>query len=259
MSFFEKVVTDIDSLEKEFLGPDYKYYNFIAKPSDLGIRGEGSVGALGDDIAGIIDYVQVLISGKGPANTKGQPLGDRFFLKTGGQCKDYKTGKLVSRSMYIDNVPTGAIPIVSNLSGVNFPEFRGLVPGVVDNIMDMNPLKMFSAFMEGSEPVCAEVRLPVIGEDGKNTQGSGFIPIAELKDLAKTGKIDKNIVSSQMEQALQGSVTKETFQNIMSNTYEDYEKTVKQMNKKKMSLDVVYYVSVSALFMYVFYKLLLKR
>ncbi len=254
MSFFEKVVTDIGSLEKEFLGPDYKYYKFIATPSQLGVSGKGNVGALTNDIASIIDYVQILISGKGPANRKGQPLGDRFFLKTGGQCKDYKTGKLVTRQMYIDNVPSGEIPIVSNLTGINFPEFRGLVPGVVDNIMDMNPLKMFSAFMEGSEPLCAEVSLPTIGEDGNTRKGSGFVPISELQSLATAGRIPKNTITKQMEDALNKSVTTETFENMITQNYND----LKHDKKRNSHISNIYYLGVSILFMYLLLKMMKK-
>ena len=53
-NFFEKVVTDMDSLEQEFLGPNYKYYRFIRNPNELGMSGGGSIGDLSDDIAGII-------------------------------------------------------------------------------------------------------------------------------------------------------------------------------------------------------------
>lgn len=263
MSFFQKVVTDIDGIEKEFLGPDYKYYNFITKPSELGISGKGNVGALSRDIAGIMDYVQVLVSGKGPGNSKGQPLGDRFFLKTGGQCKDYKTGRLVSRSMYIDNVPTGAIPVVSGLTGVNFPEFRGLVPGIVDNIMDMNPLKLFSAFMEGSEPTCAEVKLPVIGEDGRTRTGDGFVPISELQELVKSGKIT-NVVSREMEEALKKSVTQETFETMVLDADRE---GVKNMKNIRVGRDAVsgsaivsnaYYLGVLSILFYIMYKMMRK-
>lgn len=261
MSFFKKVVSDLDSLKKDFLGPDYKYYDFIKTPDELEISGDGTIPALTKDVAGIVNYVQLLIAGTGRANKKGQPLGSKFFLKTGGQCKDYKTGKVVTRSMYIYNVPSGAIPLVTGLTGFRSDNLKGLVPGVVDNMMEMNPLKMFSAFMEGSEPLCAEVTLPVIGEDGNNRIGKGFVPINELKDLANRVKEVK--ITPQMKKALNNGVTKETFQNIITNNYYDFEENMKGDNidkdNKKLSFDKIYYLSVSILFMYLLYKMLLKR
>ena len=94
MSFFDNIMGDMDNLEKEYLGPDYPYHKKISSPGHLSMSGHGSLGALASDIAGIVDYVQLLVSGSGRASKTGNPLGDRFFIKTGGQCKDYKTNKL---------------------------------------------------------------------------------------------------------------------------------------------------------------------
>ena len=148
MSFFSNIMGDMSKLEQEYLGPDYPYYKKVSTPGELGMSGKGNMDALASDIAGITDYVQLLVSGSGRGSKTGKPLGDRFFLKTGGQCKDYKTKKLVTRSMYIDNVPTSNIPIISNMSGMSFPEFRGVVPGILEDLYDINPIKMFRAFME---------------------------------------------------------------------------------------------------------------
>lgn len=260
MSFFKKVLTDVKDLEKEYLGPDFKYYKFIKNPDELGVSSDGSISALSKNIQGIVSYVEVLINGKSKANKLDRPLGGSFFLKTGGQCKDYKTNKVVTRSMYIDNVPTGRIPIVSGLTGFRTDEFRGLVPGVVDNIMDINPLKLFGAFMEGSEPLCAEVSLPVTDEKGRLKKGSGFVPISELKDLISNGKIEnKNLVTSRMNQALEGKLeneTTETFQNIMTGNYSL--KSVKR-HKKTDNFTNIYYLSIAVLFSYILIKLIMKK
>ena len=89
-NFFEKVATNMDNVEQEFLGPDYKYYKFIKSPSELGMSGGGSMGDLADDIAGIVNYVELLVSGEGRASTTGGPLGDKFFLTTGVNVKMFK-------------------------------------------------------------------------------------------------------------------------------------------------------------------------
>lgn len=224
MSFFKDVVTDMKSMEQKFTGPDYEYYKKIAKPGDLGVSGKGSIGALSDDIGAIISYVEVLVSGSGRGNTPGKPLGNKFVLETGGQCKDYKTDKTVTRSMYINNVPTKKIPLLSNISGMDFPDIRGLVPGIMEDMYSINPLKMFSAFMEGNEPLCAEVNLPVRDVNDNESKQSAYIPISELKDMKDDGIIPDNLVTEEMINSLNDNVdksksndskeTKETFMNF---------------------------------------------
>ena len=92
----------------------------------MGMSDDGNFGALANDIGGLINYVEVLVSGKG-GSTTGGPLGDKFFLKTGGKCTDVASKKLVDRYIYIDNIPDGSIPIVSSGMGIKFNEFRGLI------------------------------------------------------------------------------------------------------------------------------------
>ena len=115
MSMFKKIITDLDNVEQDFLGEDYDYYKQIKTPGELGMSGDGNIGALSRDIEGIVDYVEVLVSGSGEASKTGNPTGSKFFLKTLGQCKDYKTGKLVSRSMYVNNVPTKNLPMQKHM------------------------------------------------------------------------------------------------------------------------------------------------
>lgn len=215
MNFFDDVATDINNVQKEFLGPNYDYYNKIANPSELGMSSNGDMGSLAKDVAGIIDYVEVLVSGSGPANKPGKPLGDKFILPTAGQCKDYKSNKVVTRSMYINNVPTKSIPIISNLSGMDFPDFRGIVPGVMEDMYSINPLKMFSAFMEGSEPICAEVNLNTRDSNDNTSTKAAFIPISELQSLEYDGKIPQGTVTDEMKSAL----NKEGFTNLYHSNY----------------------------------------
>lgn len=204
-NLFNEIVTDIDNVEQDILGPDYNYVSKIKSPSDLRMSSNGTIPALASNIVGIIDYVQLLISGGGASKT-GQPLGDAFFLKTLGQCKDYKTGDLQTRYMYINNIPTKSIPIISNLTGINFPEFRGLAPGMLEDIYDMNPIKLFRAFAEGTEPLCANVSLQTIDDNNNSEMKNGFVPISELIDLENSTKIPSGTVSEEMKNALKNNV-----------------------------------------------------
>lgn len=182
-NFFNTVVTDLDSLEKEFLGPDYKYYENIRNPNELGMSTSGTMGTMIDDTAGLINYVEVLVAGTGAASKTGKPLGDKFFLTTGGHCVE-PGGKTVKRSLYVNNVPDGQLPGLSALAGgMSFTMFEGLLPGVIEDIGHLNPLPLFSAFMQGATPKCTQITMPTIAVDNSHGTGSGYVANSEIKAM----------------------------------------------------------------------------
>ncbi len=69
-----------------FLGESYDYWKSIKQPSEMGMSPSFSLGALATNVDGLLSYVEVLISGSGNASVTGQPLGNKFFLKTTGKC-----------------------------------------------------------------------------------------------------------------------------------------------------------------------------
>lgn len=169
-SFFQRVLTDAKEVEEEVLGPDYNYVNYIKTPEQLGMSDEGSLGTLADDVGGLIAYVELLATGTSKASQVNGPLGDKFFLETGAKCNDIATNKQVTRSLYINNVPDGSIPFLSSGMGVNFKDFRGLVPGVIGNLSNINPMLIFQAFVAGSLPDCQAITMDTI--DSENNPGS---------------------------------------------------------------------------------------
>ena len=76
-----------DVMGEEFLGPRYNYYDYIKKPPEMGMSEAGTFRALANNIAGIINYSNVLISGRGRALKTRNALGSRFFINTGAQCR----------------------------------------------------------------------------------------------------------------------------------------------------------------------------
>ena len=191
--FFSDIMSDMKGMEQNLLGPDYLYWKRILKPSDMGMSDDGNFGALANDIGGLINYVEVLVSGKG-GSTTGGPLGDKFFLKTGGQCTDVASKKLVDRYIYIDNIPSGNIPFISSgLGGTDFTEFEGLIPGTLGDLGKLNPLNLFKSFMIGENPPCMAVKLETVtpvtdgnGNDtGQNNDGidTKFLAVADVKNM----------------------------------------------------------------------------
>ena len=191
--FFSDIMTDMKGMEQNLLGPDYLYWKRILKPSDMGMSDDGNFGALANNISGLINYVEVMVSGKG-GSTTGGPLGDKFFLKTGGQCTDVASNKLVDRYIYINNVPSGNIPFISSgLGGTDFTEFEGLIPGTLGDLAKLNPLNLFKSFMMGDNPPCMSVHLETVtpatdgnGNDtGQDNNGSDtkFVAVADVKNM----------------------------------------------------------------------------
>lgn len=71
-----------------FLGESYDYWKSIKQPEEMGMSPGFSLGALANNVDGLLSYVEVLISGTGNASVTGKPLGNKFFLKTTGKCSE---------------------------------------------------------------------------------------------------------------------------------------------------------------------------
>ena len=188
--FFNSVLNAPGNLSKQFLGQNYKYQEHIKSPQELNMSSEGSFSAIGNNIGGLISYVELLVAGGGNATKDADgPLGDRFFLKTGGQCTDIQSGKKVDRYIYIDNVPDGTLPFISaSMGDQKFDSLKGLVPGILTNVAHIEPTKIFGAFMMGAEPLCMEVKKNVINEKGTSSESSHHLI---RPDIASGGKVFK--------------------------------------------------------------------
>ena len=181
-NFFKDVVDDLDAVQQEFLGPDYSYWKQIKTPEQMGMSGDGNLGALGSDITGLVNYIKTLVTGGG-ATTIPAPLGDRFFLKTGAKCVDMKSGENVTRSLYFDNVPNGDIPFISAGLNTNFNTFEGIIPGTMQAASNINPLSLFQSFLEGMDPSCAAVTLPVRNVNNISSMKTGFITTTDIRNI----------------------------------------------------------------------------
>ena len=181
---FSRAIDDVDKLQEELLGPDYNYTKQIKSPEEMGMSSEGSTGAISNNISGLVGYTQLLVTGNGNASKTGGPLGDKFFLETGAKCKDKTSGNLVSRSIYVDNVPDGSIPFITQgLGGAKFTTFRGLVPGTMSNLNKLNPLQMFQAFMAGTNPPCRAVTMPTVDDNNRVSKETRYVTDIDIKGL----------------------------------------------------------------------------
>jgi len=191
-TLFEKVLDDAKAVEEEFLGPAYPYYKNIKLPSQIGMSSDGSLSALGKDINGLIQYVEVLVTGNSQASATGGPLGNKFFLQTGAKCaavetctnkKDTSTCKQVDRYIYVDNVPDGNIPFISQGLGVNFSEFKGLIPGAMGNLNVLNPFNIAQSFLAGSTPLCQELTMQTISVDNVQSSATHYVTTVDIQNM----------------------------------------------------------------------------
>jgi len=206
-NLFQEVLTDLQGVEQSLLGPDYKYYKQINNPSEIGMSSKGDLKTLAKDIDGLVQYVEVLVSGKSNASKTGGPLGNKFFLQTGAKCMA-PNNQEVDRYIYVDNVPAGNIPFISSGLGTNFSEFKGLIPGTMSDLKVLNPFGIMQSFMSGSTPPCQEVTFETIDVNNNVSKETHYVSLVDLQNMdpcTMPGK--KNSYSNPTKYC------KETFQN----------------------------------------------
>jgi len=183
-NIFQDVLSDATAVEQNLLGPTYPYYQNIKTPSQLGMSDKGSIQQMAQDVNGLIQYVEVLVTGNSQASATGGPLGNKFFLQTGAKCAAVdKNGQQVDRYIYIDNVPAGNIPFISSGLGVDFSEFKGLIPGAMSNLNVLNPFAIMSAFMSGSTPPCQELTMQTIDVSNNQSTATHYVTISDIKNM----------------------------------------------------------------------------
>jgi hypothetical protein len=170
----------LGGLTDKLLGPDYNYSKQIKPPSELGMSAEGNFDVLANDIGGLIAYVNVLVTGKGKASRTGEPLGTKFFLPTSMNCTDVATGNDVTRSIYVNNIPDGTIPFISEGMGGGFDDFRGLLPGVMSNLAQINPLQILQAFVNGPSPNCQAITMETVDVNNVHNKSTGYVTNTDI-------------------------------------------------------------------------------
>jgi len=182
-NIFEEVLTNVKGVEEKYLGPSYPYYRYIKMPSELGMSSKGTLSTLATDIDGLVGYVSLLVSGDSKASVTGKPLGNKFFLDTGAKCTDRKTGQDVNRHIYINNVPVGNVPFISSGMGVNFSEFKGLIPGVMSSLNTLNPYTILQSFLAGPKQKCDQITMETIDIYNNKSTQSHFVSLIDLENM----------------------------------------------------------------------------
>jgi hypothetical protein len=189
------------------LGPGYDYWKNIKTPSELGMSDAGTIKALSNDIGGLISYVSVLVDGNSNASKTGEPLGNRFLLKTIAKCKNVQfdktkpeseeNPKYASRYLYVDNVPDGTIPfIASGPDGGKMKDFRGLIPGAIGNLSAFSPSGFYRAFTMGNYPDCIKISLRT-KHDNIDMEQTEYVAVGDiLNDISPDNMPRGNPINS---------------------------------------------------------------
>jgi hypothetical protein len=246
---------DLAGYENSILGPDYDYSKQIKSPKQLGMSSRGSFPQIADNIGGLIAYVQLLVSGRTNASSTKAPLGTKFFLKTAVKCKDKATAELVDRYIYINNVPDGTIPFISEgLGGGGFDDFKGLVPGVISNVGQIHPLQILQSFTAGNNPPCTAITMETI--DSNNIKGVKTHHVTD-SDI-KVMNPEWFYYGSKDGYLAQEMLVKET--EAFTGIYPDQNQATVDYSKMPKDLLIkLYYSSLGLLALYIFLKTFLKK
>ena len=241
-NIFQEVLTDAQGVQNKLLGPAYPYYKNIKAPNDIGMSDSGTISALGQDIDGLIDYVDVLVTGDSAASATGGPLGNKFFLQTGAKCVDSKTNQQVDRYIYVNNVPDGSIPFISQGMGTNFSNFEGLIPGAMGNLNVLNPFGILQSFLSGATPPCQEITMETIDTNNKTSSETHYVTLTDIQNMDPcTFKNGTNPVS--------GVKCKESFSSSVAANAEE-------IKLPRDHLAQLYFFSLAGIGIYILYKLM---
>ena len=161
----------------------YEYYKYVKTPKDMEIKSGDSLENVSDAVSGLFNYVKLLVEGDSVASTTGKPLGNKYFLKTAQDCTDTITKQTVKRSLYFDNVPTGNLGMFAD-TGSETTDFRGLIPGAVEDVMSIGKIDFFGAFSNFSVPECQAVKLKTISVNNAVSSDTQYVTISDIKQIS---------------------------------------------------------------------------
>lgn len=253
-NIFQDVLTDVGGVEQQLLGPSYPYYKNIKSPSQIGMSSDGNLQTLGNDINGLIQYVEVLVSGSSGASATGQPLGNKFFLQTAAQCTA-PSGQLVDRYIYVDNVPTGEIPFISQGMGTDFSDFRGLIPGTMSDLNVLNPFGILQSFMAGTNPPCQELTMQTIDTNNNQSQETQFVTTVDIQNMDPCSFTLNNNVNPVTGTGCQQAFTQR------NNSNQTKQKTQKNNQTPSLPKDPIvqlYFAGLACVGLFIFYRIIEK-
>ena len=163
---------------------DYDYGANIKQPVELGMSSGSSMNNISTNIGGIVSYVMMLVNGKGEASKVNGPMGPKFFMATPTKCKDRKGGSQ-DRYIYLNYVPTGTIPgsfVMPGIPGIS-TDYRGLLPGIIENIGHLSPIQIMDTLMMDTGNACTELTMETIDEKNNKKEETHFVSDNDIRRM----------------------------------------------------------------------------
>lgn len=254
--------------EYGYIPESYNYATKIISPDELQQKGQIGINGnhLTNNVNAMVSYIDLNLGGNSlngiHVTENNNVLGNKYFLKTFLKCKDIETKKSVGRMLYINNVPTGKFKLL----GGGKTSFRGLLPGIVSNIENLNPFDAFQELMGSSTPDCVKIKLEEIGDDGKPIKSKPqYITLRDLEDMLDMDEhitqdnkpqYNRECISNWDKGKKECNVDYQGFGNRLYNN-----KLINQNNEaikttaQSKSMYYLYYTCVSILLGYIIYRL----
>jgi len=196
---------------------------------------------LTNDISGLNGYITLLSTGtNSSASATGGPLGNKYFVKTQAKCD--ANGTQVDRYLYINNVPNGDIPFIGNVSGA-----EGLIPGILSDLGELDPMALFSAFTSGSNPPCQEITMQTIDNNNNSSTESNYVTLTDISAMSPCSFPDGV-----------NPVTNATCENFSTYSQQSVATNAQPIRMSKDPMDRVFFACVSIIGIYIFYCLMKK-
>ena len=221
-------------------GTDYSYSDNIRSPAQLGVSAHGSIEQLNKDALAILKYKSLLwkgvCAGRGPCASKSNgPLGNRYFLKTAGECKPIENpSKTVNRYMFINNLGEA-------LGG------RGIIPGMIAAVPSALNFRGFMNALNPNKgvPTCRRLKAEVVSNNGVRSKQTQYVAIDDLSKSCrkKCSRISKNSICE----------CNEGFSNMNTLDY-FYNKSNDEIIEKKDSVLNLYHMGFGLLLAYLLIK-----
>jgi hypothetical protein len=147
----------------------------------------------------------------------------------------------------------GNIPLISSGAGVNFSEFKGLIPGTISNLNAFDPSALMRSFLEGSKPDCQEITMETIDIYNNKSTESHFVTTIDVNNMDPCAFSNKTNPNN-------GAKCKETFSNIKNQlNVDNYECVDSHFKIPNDPIIQAYFASLGFFGIYMIYRLMIKN
>lgn len=160
---------------------NYNYSEFIYTPLEL-----SNIPTLaGNDRTNKVmqkDYLSALIAGPSDA-LSASPLGNAYFMNTNSKCYDVDSGDLQDRYMFISNITYSDVQFPSTFMGFTFNETKGILPGIINNINEINDINLQNALSIDSPPQCQQIKMQTIDNRNNVNEQSQYVALSDIETI----------------------------------------------------------------------------